>query len=77
MSTNGTRDFEAQIQRKAEAHLIACFEAMDAWQESADFETEDSPEFAPFCGCTTCIVREVLMSVWDDLVNEIKSDPAG
>jgi hypothetical protein len=77
VSTNGTRDFEAQIQRKAEAHLDACFAEMEAWQERADLETEGSPAFAPFCGCTTCIVREVLMSVWDDLVNEIKSDPAG
>jgi hypothetical protein len=71
VSHNGTRDFEAQVQRKAEAHLDECFEALYEGDDTGTFEN-DSPAFAPFCGCTTCIVREVLMSVWDDLVDEIK-----
>jgi len=74
MSENGTRDFEALVQRKAEAHLDACFEAMDNW-EDGDGEME-SPANAPFCGCTTCIVREVLMSVWDDLLEEARRESA-
>jgi hypothetical protein len=55
--------FEAHVQRKAEQHLEACWEA--EWDDA-----EESPAFAPFCGCTTCIVREVLMSVWEDMASE-------
>ncbi len=41
----------------AEAHLNAIWEAETG-------EREDSPESAPFCGCQTCIIREVLHAAW-------------
>jgi hypothetical protein len=58
--------FEQQVQRKAEKHLMACWEAEDEPTE------HDSPAFAPFCGCQTCIVREVLMVCWDEMMEEAK-----
>lgn len=43
---------EARAQREAELWLEQCYDAVDS---------EDVPEGAElFCGCTTCIVREVL-----------------
>jgi hypothetical protein len=55
-------DIGILAQRAAEKHLDACHEAMWAWEEGDD-EIE-SPASAPFCGCDTCIVREVLWAAW-------------
>lgn len=41
----------------AVAHLDLCFESLD--DESVEIET-----MAPFCGCSDCIVREVLYAAW-------------
>lgn len=46
--------YEADAQRKAELHLEECYELM---------EGDDSD----FCGCMTCIVREVLNAAAPDL----------
>lgn len=46
--------YEADAQRKAELHLEECYELA---------EDDDSA----FCGCTTCIVREVLTAAAPDL----------
>jgi hypothetical protein len=54
-------DFDMRMQRQAEAHLEACLEAL--YDEDAR-----SPASAPFDGCPTCVVREVLTSVWDDML---------
>lgn len=56
-------DWPLQAQKAAEAHLAACEEAQFAWEENADSEVE-SPASAPFCGCNTCVVREVLFAAW-------------
>ena len=58
-----TRDFGAEAQKAAEAHLAACQEAMFAMEEDVETEVE-SPASAPFCGCDTCVVREVLYAAW-------------
>lgn len=62
-------DLETLAQHKAEAHLEACMDALmaeDATPGDEDYGREiDSPACAPFDGCTTCIVREVLYAVWD------------
>lgn len=50
-----TEDEAREISERAEKHLDLCWEAM------LDEESK-SPAFAPFCGCTTCVVREVLMA---------------
>lgn len=54
------------IHRKAAAHLVACTEAFYADQDGE--EDVESPAAAPFCGCDDCIVREVLVVAWRDLV---------
>lgn len=63
-------DFEQYIQHKAEAHLEACITADDPFFE--DEPEGESPATAPFCGCTTCIVREVLSVCWDEMVEEVE-----
>lgn len=57
-------DWGAAMHEAAEAHLTKVNDA--AWlQEEAgeDFEV-DSPAMAPFCGCETCVVREVIVGAW-------------
>lgn len=63
-------DFSQRVQLKAERHLTACFEAMDGAEET-------SPAAAPFDGCPTCIVREVLEVTWDELMAEARREVAG
>jgi hypothetical protein len=54
-----------QAQKEAEKHLAACQEAL--WSEEETGRPMDSPACAPFCGCDTCIVREVLWAAWEIL----------
>ena len=56
-------DVGVLAQKRAEKHLAACMEALD------DDEI-GSPASAPFCGCNTCVIREVLWAVWPLLVEE-------
>lgn len=58
-----TRDFGAAAQKAAEAHLAACQEALFEMEEDSG-ELVESPASAPFCGCDTCMVREVLYAAW-------------
>jgi hypothetical protein len=53
---------EEEAQAVAEKHLEACYEAL--WWEETDGigDAPESPAIAPFCGCTTCVVREVLFA---------------
>jgi hypothetical protein len=50
------------IQRAAEHHLEACYDAM---YDEAD--APDSPAVGAFCGCNRCIVREVLAGAWPQI----------
>lgn len=63
--------FDQLVQRKAEAHLNACLEALDA--QDAGQPTE-SPASAPFCGCNTCVVREVLIVTYDLMLTEARRE---
>lgn len=62
-------DWAAEAQKAAEEHLAACYEAM--WDEHD--EGLDSPAIAPFCGCDTCVVREVLWAAWSHLQRGVTS----
>ena len=64
-------DFFERIQTKAENHLEACFEALNAQDEGIEM---DSPAFGPFDGCETCIVREVLSVCWEEMLAEAKRE---
>lgn len=56
---------EQQAQRAAEQRLATCTEML--WDETDD-DGRDRPEWddisAPYCGCDTCIVREVIDAAW-------------
>jgi hypothetical protein len=53
------------MQTAAERHLNAVWEAHYAQEEAEDEQEEiPSPAVGPFCGCETCIVREVIAGAW-------------
>lgn len=56
-----TVDVGVLAQRAAEKHLIACMEAL--YEQDGGNEVE-SPASGPFCGCETCVIREVLYAAW-------------
>ena len=59
MSADPLNDLLHKAHHTAEKHLDECYEAL----VDETFEVEEaveSPAFAPFCGCNTCVVREVL-----------------
>lgn len=59
-----SHDYGHEAHRAAMAHLDACFEA--------EFEEEgDTPASAPFCGCSDCVVREVLYAAWPIVVRSV------
>lgn len=59
------RDFEVVLQRACENHLAACNEALFEEGEVKDIDdAPPSPAFGPFCGCDTCVVREILHVAW-------------
>lgn len=63
-----SEDLGPPAQRAAEAHLAACWEAYWAEEEGREIE---SPACAPFCGCDTCVVREVLFAAWSFLESAV------
>lgn len=71
-------------QRAAEAHLAACQEAFWAGEDpdgpywEPDWETAamNSPASAPFDGCDTCIVREVLHAAWPIIEDHVRKELA-
>lgn len=51
-------DFGVQAQQAAEEHIANCWSWLRA--DETDESEGDSPAIGPFCGCTTCEVREIL-----------------
>lgn len=60
-------------QQAAEKHLAACYDALVEEEDDPE-KWPESPASAPFCGCETCVVREVLYAAWP--VWEEHYDPA-
>lgn len=59
-------DHGHEAQKAAEAHLAGLDECL--FQESENGDQPDWPESAgPYCGCQTCIVREILWAGWPHL----------
>lgn len=56
-------DYGARVHAAAEAHLLACTEAEYTAEDNPDADIP-SPASAPYCGCSTCDVREVLHVAW-------------
>jgi hypothetical protein len=65
-----------EIQKDAEIHLDACYEAMYDETDHPDLQIT-SPSVGPFCGCNRCIVREVLAGAWPAIEKYFASLPAG
>lgn len=61
-------DYEQAAQRAAEQHLAACQEWMWAEEEGGESLERECPSVGPFCGCDTCIVREILWAAWPHLL---------
>lgn len=57
-------DVAERAQEAAEKHLAACNEALYDYDENGADATTESPSVAPYDGCDTCIVREVLYAAW-------------
>lgn len=59
-----TAELERAAQQAAEKHLRACEDALDIPFDAPDGYEPESPACAPFDGCPTCVVREVLFAAW-------------
>lgn len=77
---------DLRAQQAAEAHLIAVWEAEQALDYALEAHGDpegdgealpESPASAPWDGCDTCTVREVLHAAWpilhDDLVAQLRA----
>jgi hypothetical protein len=65
-------DFGLLAQQRAEEHLDLCENWLDA--EPGDEPTEPDPSSAPFCGCRTCVVREVLYAAWPIVERSLRKE---
>ena len=65
-------DFGLRVQRKAELHVAECEDAMD--RRNMGEEVTDDPASAPYCGCITCTVREVLYVAYEELLTAAEKD---
>lgn len=54
-------DVGVAAQRAAQRHLAACWEALEISDAGGEAQ---SPACAPFCGCETCEIREILHAAW-------------
>jgi len=66
------RDFGYEAQKAAEKHLDACERSREEYEELG-WDAE-SPASAPYCGCQTCALREVLHAAWPSIYANVKDD---
>jgi hypothetical protein len=59
-------DAETRAQRAAELRLMDAYERFGREMDDDD-EAWDGWEGGAYCGCDTCLVREVLTAAWPDL----------
>ena len=75
--TDDDDDLGMKAHRAAVERLDGCFEALlDEGEYVNGSGPAESPACAPFCGCTTCIVREVLDVAWDAWEMDKRTDPS-
>jgi len=71
MNFTGLDDHEVErlAQELAESHLDACEDALACTEGYCDEDCghTESPAVGPFCGCRTCVVREVLHAAYPAL----------
>lgn len=44
----------------AVGHITLCWELLDQENDGVDIDWSAYPVMAPFCGCTDCVVREIM-----------------
>lgn len=64
---------EERLQRLGEVRLNACYEEMERL-EAGEAWPGPPAACAPFDGCVTCTVREVLDAVWDEFMAEARRE---
>lgn len=68
-------DAGAAAHAAAQAHLDACHAAEEAYDQALADGTDttgiDTPASAPFDGCETCEVREILYAAWPVLTADV------
>lgn len=67
MTDNDLLDLERAAQRAAELRLAEAGDRWHAEQDGADLDVWDGFPGGAFCGCDTCVVREVLDAAWPHL----------
>jgi len=67
-----TDDHLYLAQRAAEKHIAALDEALYAEDSGEQVEWPES--LAPYCGCETCRVREILYAAWPHLQRAADED---
>lgn len=55
-------DYGNLMQAAADAHMEKVWNAFYAEEETG--EEVESPAVGPFCGCETCVTREILAGAW-------------
>lgn len=58
------RRLESEAQRAAEARVNDLEDRFHAEMDGDDDAWDGFEGAAPYCGCTTCLVREVLFAAW-------------
>lgn len=66
-----SRDYGVEAQVAAEAHIVACWAWLNQEQDEAGDPDAVDPASAPFDGCQTCEVREILYAAWPILVEGV------
>jgi hypothetical protein len=72
-ATQRRKDWAAEAQRAAETRLALCAEWRDHYENDGDEPTEPDPSCAPYCGCDTCVVREILDAAWPIFLEGVRS----
>ena len=65
-------DHFLEAQRAAEKRLAYC--SILLYEEEDVSPSEVSKPIAPYCGCDTCVVREVLDAAWPHLLDAFRGD---
>lgn len=68
----GLIDYGWLAQQAAEQHLDALNEAEERATDGEDVDWPDSA--APYCGCQTCVIREVLHAAWPYLQQQAATE---
>lgn len=74
----GLRDWGHHAQKIAEAHLQACSDWAQWYEEGGEesgYPKPDVPDpsVGPYCGCDTCIIRETLAAAWPVIEAAVRS----